>query len=497
MNDLYVSELTVSSGTYKIRDKESYNRTQNLVFVENYGAIGDGITDCTEAIQTAINENPFSKIKFKGGKYMVTSSIQLTDFNGCCLDLGGCVLFAGAIMDSILIVSNPNGVYSSNMIINGTIDADNKANYCILLKGYVNMFENLTLLDPIISCVNDDDTSSSPQKIFNNIYCGKKDSSPSWSENSVSIAMILSHDCILNNIHIGRFQKGIKFTGEDNLINNVHIWTQFKQSDIDVNVFNMTQAIIFKDSLSISNFYLDNFKYGIVSTNNGAVIVYGLYVLQIGVTSANVIAYIVKDVSNYKLDIVSITSTTNIRINPELNKGYISYAHNYADIKITAPSYNEPLQMFDLHDCVTSGQSRFVINGEFAEGQKLKIGTIKVPSLSLETCCQIIISNRQYGHHIVAFNGSGNNGSPTVDNIMVVSNPSKNSDYGIGIYAYTESPETGYNYTCYDIYIYFKTSASISLNVVINKVTPCLAILKDTREDIVLVNYTGKEIDLN
>ena len=467
------------------------------VYVENYGAKGDGVTDDTEAIQQAINENPNSQILFKGGRYLISKPIQLIDFKGNCINLGGATIFTNTAIDSIFNIATPAGVGASNMLINGTLDCNNVANYGINLQGYFNLFNNLTILDPQLACVYDDGTSSSPQKMFNNIYCCKKDESATWSENTISVGMILSHDCFLNNVHIGRFQKGIQFTGEDNLLNNIHIWTQYKQENADVNLYNLSYAIQFVDSLAISNFYLDNCKYGFVSTNNGSVIANGLYVLQTGVTQSTVNSYIVKDVSSYKLDIVSLSTVSNIRIEPELNKAFIAYAHNYADIRITAPAYNEPLQTFDIHDVVASGQSRFCINGSFGAGQKIKIGTIKVPGTSLDTCCQVIISNRQYGHHIIAFNGSGNSGSPAVNNLIMVANPSKNNDYSIGVYPYTETPEDGYTYTCYDIYVLFNNAGSVSLNVVINKITPCLAILKDTREPIVEVSYTGTELAMN
>lgn len=52
------------------------------VNVSTYGAKGDGVTDDTEAIQAAIDENQTSEIWFPHGTYLCSSAILLTDTNG-------------------------------------------------------------------------------------------------------------------------------------------------------------------------------------------------------------------------------------------------------------------------------------------------------------------------------------------------------------------------------------------------------------------------------
>lgn len=495
MSDLYVSQLTVSSGTYKIRDNEAYQMYKNLIFVEKYGAIGDGITDSTEAIQTAINENPNSQICFKGGRYLISKPIQLIDFKGNCINLGGATIFTNTAINSIFNIATPAGVGASNMLINGTIDCNGVANYGIYLQGYFNLFNNLTILDPVLACVYDNGDSSSPQKMFNNIYCCKKDDSNLWSENTISVGMILSHDCFLNNVHIGRFQKGIKFTGENNLLNNIHIWTQFKQENADVNLFNLTQAIIFDESLSITNFYLDNFKYGCVSTKAGSVFISGLQYLQIGVTKTQTNAYIVKDVGTYKLDVSACSTVSNINVYPELNRGYIAYSHRYADINIITPPFNEPFVPYDIHD-VVNNEPKWSINGSFSSGNKIKLGKVTMPQNSSLGYFILTIVNQQYSFHRILCTYQGNpSGNPTVSSLYLLDNR-PNADYSIGVYPYSETLEDGYVYNSFDIYVKLNKNAAFSFNMKIEKLSNALCYIKDNREPNTLVSYTGTEISL-
>jgi hypothetical protein len=55
--------------------------TQPHVFVSNYGATGDGVTDDTTAIQNALDAADGKKVIFTSGTYNVTSSLKITNKN--------------------------------------------------------------------------------------------------------------------------------------------------------------------------------------------------------------------------------------------------------------------------------------------------------------------------------------------------------------------------------------------------------------------------------
>lgn len=65
----------VAPATYVLTDGEG--PTTLVVNVADYGAVGDGVTDDTLAIQAAIDENPARRIFLPNGSYLVTSTIWL------------------------------------------------------------------------------------------------------------------------------------------------------------------------------------------------------------------------------------------------------------------------------------------------------------------------------------------------------------------------------------------------------------------------------------
>jgi hypothetical protein len=52
-------------------------KLRESVSVKDFGAVGDGVTDDTSAIQTAITSNPGRTIFFPSGKYLITSTITI------------------------------------------------------------------------------------------------------------------------------------------------------------------------------------------------------------------------------------------------------------------------------------------------------------------------------------------------------------------------------------------------------------------------------------
>ena len=496
-----IKDITIEQLQEWLDDGKFDEILKNLVtsvFVENYGAKGDGVTDSTSAIQNAINENPNCKIRFKGGTYLISKPIKITNFAGIDFDLGGSVLTTNTNIDSLLIVGENNGVNSSDIIQNGCLDCNNVAKVGILLKGYLNFFSNLTILDPVNYGIEDDGLSNSPQKIFNNIYICKKDTSSQFSENLQSVGMKLNHDNILNNIHIGRFYKAMILEGDYNLINNIHLWTQYKTNDVDVGIFNQSVAIQFSRQLSINNFYLDNFKIGCESLIGGSCNIDNLQILQIGVTSGVTNTYVIKNVNNgYRLNITTLTTVQNLKILPELNTGYIQYSHCYGEVLLTIPSYNEPFQVFDIHDVVANNVPRFCINGTFDVGSKWKIGELKIPQGSSHVAVKLKISNRQYGYHEVLVDCDGNlSGVGTVNRLAKIANPSPNNDYGIGVFARNETLED-VTYNVFDIYVYMIVQGTINITVTIEKLTPVLCLLKDTREAAIQYTNTAIEVPMS
>lgn len=72
-------DLTVSNKTLPIRFPDKTVDLYNLQYcanIKDYGAVGDGVTDDTAAIQAAINQTKFDTVLIPPGKYHTTKSIK-------------------------------------------------------------------------------------------------------------------------------------------------------------------------------------------------------------------------------------------------------------------------------------------------------------------------------------------------------------------------------------------------------------------------------------
>ena len=93
---LYINPIRNSTGTsnqfnslyYNTFNKEVSYLPNEYVNVKSYGAIGDGITDDTTAIQNAINANPGKCIFFPQGTYDISGTITITANNTILVGTG-------------------------------------------------------------------------------------------------------------------------------------------------------------------------------------------------------------------------------------------------------------------------------------------------------------------------------------------------------------------------------------------------------------------------
>lgn len=72
--------LLERSGKYFTRDRPQYEQIPSSLFssVRDYGAIGDGHTDCTDAINKALAANAYRKVTYlPAGTYIVTDTIHV------------------------------------------------------------------------------------------------------------------------------------------------------------------------------------------------------------------------------------------------------------------------------------------------------------------------------------------------------------------------------------------------------------------------------------
>jgi hypothetical protein len=147
----FASELAASSGSSLVGFVQSgvgavattvQGKLRQAVSVVDFGAVGNGVTDDTAAIQAAIAATAVSQygLIFEAGKnYLVSSPLSFSnsantvpiwvDFNGCSITASGS--FIGS---SVVYVENPQGKVNTFWMKNAYIDATG-VNYGFYLKG--------------------------------------------------------------------------------------------------------------------------------------------------------------------------------------------------------------------------------------------------------------------------------------------------------------------------------------------------------------------------
>lgn len=126
--DINNTEYWANTGNYNAQIEEYRQEVETLknsfenlgiVSVKKYGAKGDGVTDDTTAIQTAINDN--ACVFFPTGKYHTTSTIKLNDGNRIVGEGRNCVEFIDSFSTGTFQLAN--NVFIENL----NFETDNNA----------------------------------------------------------------------------------------------------------------------------------------------------------------------------------------------------------------------------------------------------------------------------------------------------------------------------------------------------------------------------------
>lgn len=238
------------------------------VNVKEYGAVGDGKTDDSKAIQSAIDSNNNCTVMFPTGTYLIGSTITIPD-RGYKIDFGGARLVGTDNTDYILHV-NATEILDGNCteITGGVIDGVGVSNG-IKLSRYGAIVHDMTIANFKEYGIYDDGTAVSPQKIIHDIYVIIQHAKYGYSEKARTGISITS-DYILSNLYIYRCQIGIETRGDWNMITNVHIWCDASSDSYRTwNYFKMRKGIVMGDGNTIvaKNVYLDDLCYGFYNKN--------------------------------------------------------------------------------------------------------------------------------------------------------------------------------------------------------------------------------------
>ena len=270
-----ISNIKIENEIYDVKDRVARNVTQNILYIKNLGAKGDGTTDDTQAIQNAINNNPHTTLIFEKGNYLISAPIQIYEDNDSQVNLhfqSGSRLFTNSQISSLLEIGKVKTGSSSHwtryilgdiVTISGSgiLDGANtqQAIYISANRKYTRLIGlNIVNCDNIginLDKATIPDVNNSMDSQFLNLNISGKGL---ISSNSIGFKLTAA-DNEFNEIRLQRFLIGFKLFGGGNIIDNVHMTEGFINNTVE----NFNQAVGFDfegtgfDSLN--NIYVDTF----------------------------------------------------------------------------------------------------------------------------------------------------------------------------------------------------------------------------------------------
>lgn len=226
----------------------------DLISPYEYGAVGDGKVDDTQAIQTMLNDWHNRNVSLSGD-FRITSPLVIN--NSVQIDLTG-KLIVDSDMDYAIIINTTSGISGGGI---GEIDLNNRS-------GGIKVTNNAVFTP----------TSIRMQDIASNkagIYVDKNPNSGDTygyvhlrdvtmhnrSQQDGSIGVYAGRDSIYNNLETINLETGFRIYGWDNFIDGFHPW-----NDIPA-IVKKGVGIHLESSANdtyVANYYNDTMKYGFV-----------------------------------------------------------------------------------------------------------------------------------------------------------------------------------------------------------------------------------------
>lgn len=254
IND-FDSNHTVSDALDALNVSVTALQRGKIITVEDYGAIGDGVTDSTAAIQQAIAENPNCIIAFRGGRYIISDTIHCWgNRGGQEIDLGGSRInwngdddkpvflidgdYSLAASDYLYDYLYTNPTESECKIENGTIYA---GDYGIVNWCFHTILDNLKILDASKAAIvlGKDGTHISMQaKVTDILIMRSSSGSTYWSEEAEVLSLSLltapcgilcnDPDSNFSDINCNRYSVAVRIKAGGHTFENCHFTCEYK-----------------------------------------------------------------------------------------------------------------------------------------------------------------------------------------------------------------------------------------------------------------------------
>lgn len=116
-----VTTIEEGVGTYTVGSPPSVQINTYLANVKDYGAVGDGVTDDTFAIQSAINDAVHLSINFPAGTYLIKSELKGNVSSKHLWSLEGAILKGAFLSSNNIIRVSANNLTFTGLIFDGGI----------------------------------------------------------------------------------------------------------------------------------------------------------------------------------------------------------------------------------------------------------------------------------------------------------------------------------------------------------------------------------------
>lgn len=395
-----------------------------LIMPEMYGAIGDGETDCTSAINRCFAENPNGTIIFAKGVYVISDTLHTYGNTG-----GQTIIFGGAVISwqgssngTMLDCSLSGGADSRAHFIGGEFMGNNAIDYGVVLNSYHAMIDGTKIIDCNVAHLVVGDISPTAARslqafITNVMIFTSRSGGKAFSDGGNTIGVLVTEsDNFFSNINTNRMFKGIELRSGGHEFVNCHFTCQYLEPlpnpydayAVFINFPSSTSTAV----VDFVNCYFDNYKYcfGSLSSNRCHINCSNSHYFYSGMQTTNnkVYTYLVnKYVPFVSTTAMAInTASTCVFLDAYCSGGGNTQTRGYLtqDFKKDVNRTNDAAyQTICAKNLFGNGESGYVIvnNPSVQEGDVFEVGAILLPSdnPNMMPPFEMTYSNRAYAYH--------------------------------------------------------------------------------------------------
>lgn len=322
------------------------------VNVKDFGAVGDGATDDTEAIQSAIDQTPRGEVYLPKGTYVVSKTL-VTDADDdktqkLHLEYGAVLKAASTFSGDWLVILGNRGTGGQSMYTSmhppgfegGHLDCSGVCNGLLSKKTHMARIHNFDIINAKTIGVEIDyaETNSSADAYVNNVSA-YRDPDGSSSDDSIGF-FINANDCDIRDIRCGGFRTGVR------AYNSVYISNAHPIYGVMDDNYNASIGFDIKNARLV-NCYSDNFSIALVQNGNAMWSADNFIAYWYTNTDHNHILFELRDTDTFYGVVNGVNVTypqkgTNIGLKTASGKGLSQYQNtNYRYHPISGLQINE------------------------------------------------------------------------------------------------------------------------------------------------------------